>query len=298
VRKMRAIAVMEPGLQAKRPRRILVSWSWTKEAHLTQPRGPPSPTLHLKILDACAQLSKNVPEEAPRQIFVAGEIKVGPLHRLSAFAPEVFDDSDASPDPIPSESAPAAPESDPPPPNRRRLRRAWDVGGMRRMRFRPTRKERDYRRRRMHDSTYWTFPAIALDLVETYCVTVLIQLGNKELEIVSGVDTCTSGNMISEDRIPPGFEILPVIQPHFTAANDMPMVVHGMGMLPIRLGEGEDVIPMYLVRGLPLPMLLGTPFTNRYVRYIDCQAQLNLVQMLAGSTSVKMQSQIRIQNPK
>jgi hypothetical protein len=224
-----------------------------------------------------------VPEEATRQIVVAGEINVGPLHRLSAFAPEVFDDSDASPDPIPSESGPAAPESEPPPPNRRQLRRAWDVGGMRRMRFIPTRKERDYRRRRMHDSTYLTFPAIALDLVETYRVTVLIQLDNKELSIVSGVDTCTSGNRINEDRIPPGFEMLPVIQPHFTAANDVPMVVHGMGMLPIRLGEGEDVIPMYLVRGLPLPMLSGTPFTNRYVRYIDCQAQLNLVQMLAGS---------------
>jgi hypothetical protein len=59
------------------------------------------------------------------------------------------------------------------------------------------------------------------------------------------------------------------------------MAVHGVVMLSIRLGEVEDVISTYVVRGLPLPMLSGTPFTNRYVRYIDCQAQL--VQMLGGS---------------
>jgi hypothetical protein len=56
-------------------------------------------------------------------------------------------------------------------------------------------------------------------------VTVTLKRGctyydNKELVIVSGVDTCSSGN--NQDRIPPGSEILPVSQPHFTAANDMP----------------------------------------------------------------------------
>jgi hypothetical protein len=50
-------------------------------------------------------------------------------------------------------------------------------------------------------------------------------------------------------------------------------------MIPMRIGTLQTVLPMYVMKNLPMPMLLGTPLIDRYVESIKPQnRQIKLVE--------------------
>jgi hypothetical protein len=98
-----------------------------------------------------------------------------------------------------------------------------------------------------------------------------VMMENKDLPIVTGLETGTSSSTISHSRVPDGILVMLVSDQNIISANYSCLKIEGMVALS-RLGETGCDISMYVSAGLPVPLLLGTPFIYKCVREIACYA--------------------------
>ena len=128
-------------------------------------------------------------------------------------------------------------------------------------------------------------------VARNYKVAASIGFGKTELRPVPTVlDTGCGPNLVSVSHLPENWRdyLLPRgEEPRLHSASHTPLVVLGRIRMTVQLGTFAIRTVFLVVRTLAVPLLLGTAYTNRYVKSIQCMDRV--VHLLDGS-SVAIQS--------
>jgi hypothetical protein len=94
--------------------------------------------------------------------------------------------------------------------------------------------------------------------------------GAKQLRVVTAaLDTAAGAVLIADHAVPEGALVLPVeTSPTLVNASGKRLSISGLTTVDVTIGILETSIKAWIVPGLPVPLILGTPFIGEYVELI------------------------------
>jgi hypothetical protein len=126
---------------------------------------------------------------------------------------------------------------------------------------------------------YLVCPVLPERVKSIYKIDVLVLDGKVQRHEFARVDTCSSSKLIDAAAVPAEVDVPPCSQPGLTDASRNTIFVEGLARIPLRIGNLQTVLPMYVMKSLQMPILLGTPCVDRYVESIRPQSrQIKLVE--------------------
>jgi hypothetical protein len=85
----------------------------------------------------------------------------------------------------------------------------------------------------------------------------------------AALDTAAGAVLVNKAFVPSGAEIFPVTAvPKFVDASGCRLAITGIEYIEVVLGGLITKLKVWVVPMLPVPLLLGTPFLNKYVQAI------------------------------